>query len=503
MEKIDIIYARQSVDRMDSISIESQIEASEKEVRSKEYKVYNDKGYSGKNTDRPGFQEMLSFIRHGNASRVIVYRLDRISRSVLDFAGLFEEFQKYGVEFVSVNERFDTSTPIGKAMLMIIMIFAQLERETIQQRVVDAYISRSRKGFYMGGRIPYGFTLEDYVIDGKKTQHYVADPEQSKVVMMIYQLYAQPQTSFGDIVRYLHTNGISNTRAKSGYWNRSRISDLIKNSIYVRADMSIYEFFKSHGCELHNDPSDYIGTNGCYLYTDKKGNRKSISLEKHHIVLAPHEGIVPADIWLRARRKCINNEQVAKPIKAKNTWLAGKVKCGKCGYALTIRKSPTKVGRYFICSHHMESCGCEGVGGIYAGEFENFIFEQIKERLKIFETLSSQTVNTVNPKILEINVQIAQIQNEIDALIDKVLSANDTVMVYVNEKVKKLDEKKQALQTELKKLEPTNESQDLNVISNYVDHWDELSFDDKRGVVDILIDVIKATKDDCEIKWKI
>lgn len=189
---MDFIYARQSIDKEDSISIESQIELCLRESTSKEHKVFKDKGYSGKNTDRPDFQEMMSLIRRGGVSRVIVYRLDRISRSVLDFAGLINEFQKYGVEFVSITERFDTSTPIGKAMLMIVMIFAQLERETIQQRVIDAYRSRSRKGFYMGGRIPYGFKLKNTVIDGIKTSMYEAIPEEIQVVELIYSLYDFP-----------------------------------------------------------------------------------------------------------------------------------------------------------------------------------------------------------------------------------------------------------------------------------------------------------------------
>ena len=108
----------------------------------------------------------MAEVRAGGIGRIIVYRLDRISRSVLDFANVISELQKYGVEFVSITERFDTSTPIGKAMLMIVMVFAQLERETIQQRVIDAYRSRSRKGFYMGGRVPYGYELENIVLDG-------------------------------------------------------------------------------------------------------------------------------------------------------------------------------------------------------------------------------------------------------------------------------------------------------------------------------------------------
>ena len=172
MNLFDAIYARQSVDKIDSISVESQVEFCKKEVIGREIKVYTDKGYSGKNIDRPAFQELLRDIESGKINRVIVYRLDRISRSVLDFANLIELFQKNHVDFVSTMEKFDTSTPIGKAMLMIVMIFAQLERETIQQRVIDAYSSRSKRGFYMGGRVPFGFELVETTIDGIRTKMY-------------------------------------------------------------------------------------------------------------------------------------------------------------------------------------------------------------------------------------------------------------------------------------------------------------------------------------------
>ena len=97
---------------------------------------------------------MMNDIRAGKIKRVIVYKLDRISRSILDFANMMEIFQKYHVAFVSSTEKFDTSTPIGRAMLNICIVFAQLERETIQKRVTDAYYARCKRGFYMGGRIP-------------------------------------------------------------------------------------------------------------------------------------------------------------------------------------------------------------------------------------------------------------------------------------------------------------------------------------------------------------
>ena len=137
--RIDAIYARQSVDKKDSISIESQIEFCKYELKGGNCKEYTDKGYSGKNTDRPKFQELVRDIKRGLIAKVVVYKLDRISRSILDFANMMELFQQYNVEFVSSTEKFDTSTPMGRAMLNICIVFAQLERETIQKRVTDAY----------------------------------------------------------------------------------------------------------------------------------------------------------------------------------------------------------------------------------------------------------------------------------------------------------------------------------------------------------------------------
>ena len=100
----------------------------------------------------------------------MVYKLDRISRSILDFANMMELFQQYNVEFVSSTEKFDTSIPMGRAMLNICIVFAQLERETIQKRVTDAYYSRSQRGFKMGGKAPYGFHTEPIKMDGINTK---------------------------------------------------------------------------------------------------------------------------------------------------------------------------------------------------------------------------------------------------------------------------------------------------------------------------------------------
>ena len=97
--------------------------------------IFEDAGYSGKNTDRPKFQEMMSQIRAGGFTHLLVWKIDRISRNLLDFATMYNELKDLGVIFVSKNEQFDTSTAMGEAMLKIILVFAELERKTTSERV--------------------------------------------------------------------------------------------------------------------------------------------------------------------------------------------------------------------------------------------------------------------------------------------------------------------------------------------------------------------------------
>lgn len=500
----DAIYARQSVDKVDSISIESQIEYCKYETRGGPCRVFKDKGYSGKNIDRPEFQNMLAAIRRGEVKRVICYKLDRCSRSILDFANMMEELQKYDVEFVSCTEKFDTSSPMGRAMLNICIVFAQLERETIQQRVTDAYHARSQKGFYMGGRVPYAFMLEPYLIQGKKTSRYAICKDEAEILYQIYLYYSDPQVSIGDVVKHLEENGIRNSRSKDGHWSKSNIASILKNPVYVKADIEVYHFFKNQGTNVLNDPDDFIGTNGCYLFADSSEKRKTLDLEGHKLVIAPHAGIVPSDIWLKCRRKCLNNKQVAKPLKAKNTWLAGKLKCPKCGYGLVIRK--WKNNRYYMCSHRLNNIdACDGVGALMAEDIETIIFEALRTKIEELGTLSGQGSIYDSPKLGELKIKIAQCRKDIENLISKLEMADATLMRYINEKIKEIDEKKDSLERELRLLEDQKRSSliDLDEISSCMEYWEELSNQDKLTVIDALIISICASKDEVSIRWKL
>lgn len=498
----EAIYTRQSVDRVDSISVESQAEFCGREAAGENIQIYTDRGYSGKNTDRPAFQRMMADVEAGKIRRVIVYRLDRISRSVLDFANVIDVFQRHGVDFVSTMEKFDTGTPIGKAMLMIVMIFAQLERETIQRRVVDAYSSRSRRGFYMGGRVPYGFRLKEASIDGIRTKMYEPVADEADTVRRVFALYAEPQTSLGDVARDLNGRRMKNRGGEP--FSRNRIRDMVVNPSYVRADRRFYEFCEGQGAVMVNRPEDFIGTNGAYLYSGGGGRRKTLSMQGHILVLAPHEGLVAADVWLKCRRKCLNNAGAAKPVKAKATWLAGKLKCAQCGYALSAKVYHCKTkadNRYYLCSNKCNGGNCQ-FGSLDADIVDGIVLEEIKRKLGEFGALSRKKRESAGPAAVKQREKAEELDREIASLLEKIPLANETVMGYINARVAALDAQKRELYGKTAQLtEVCGDSR--GVVTGYLDSWEELSTGDKLTVVDSLIENIYASRERLKICWRI
>ena len=499
--RIDAFYGRQSVDRKDSISIESQLEFSKHEFRGDNYKEYKDKGYSGKNTDRPKFQALLRDIERGLIAKVVVYKLDRISRSIIDFANMMELFQKYNVEFVSATEKFDTSTPMGRAMLNICIVFAQLERETIQRRVQDAYYSRCEKGFHMSGKAPYGYTLEPTTLDGIHTKMMAVDPVAAQQVKQMFEMYADPNTSYGDIARHFTEQGVD---FDGGELKRATLSVLLRNPVYAQADLDMYEFFKTQGAAVVNDAADFTGTNGCYLYQGRDVDESKYSTFKDHIlVLAPHEGLVSSETWLACRKKLMNNPTFGGGRKAKNTWLAGKIKCGRCGAGLMVQVT-AKEYRYFRCRRRADNKNCEGCGKLRVHEVENYVYSEMCRRMAEFKMLINGHCGKANPKLTALNVSLAQVEAEIEKLLNTLTGANATLLAYANSKIEELDAQRQSLMKQIADLtaEAVSPAQ-MERITGYLDDWDNVSFEDRRLVADGMISTINATSENIQIKWKI
>ena len=148
-----------------------------------DYVIFEDAGYSGKNTARPAYQKMMSQIREGLFTHLLVWKIDRISRNLLDFANMYQELKDLGVTFVSKNEQFDTSTAIGEAMLKIILIFAELERNMTSERVTATMINRASNGVWNGGRVPYGYDYD------KENQIFSINPEENVIYNFLLDTY--------------------------------------------------------------------------------------------------------------------------------------------------------------------------------------------------------------------------------------------------------------------------------------------------------------------------
>ncbi len=497
MELMEAIYTRQSVDRADSISVDSQAEFCRREATGECVKVYTDRGYSGKNTDRPAFQKMMSDIMDGRIRRVIVYRLDRISRSVLDFVGVIEEFQRHGVDFVSTMEKFDTATPIGKAMLMIVMIFAQLERETIQQRVKDAYQARSRHGLYMGGKVPFGFGLKEAVVDGVVGKIYAPAPEEMEIVRTIFSMYAQPHISLGDVERSLATGKIKSRTGRP--FTRSQIRDMIVNPCYVRADYRLYEFFKGQGTNIINSLEDFSGRTGAYLYTGTNETRKTLSLEGHILVLAPHEGVVSSEVWIKCRSKCLKGSEAVRLGKAKTSWLTGKMRCAQCGALLSVKVYHCKTkadNRYYLCT------GKCGFGSLDADAVEKLIFEEIREKLGKFNAISKVEQGSRGLERARLNARIKQIDQEINSLLQKIPQAGEADMEDINAQAILLDTEKKRLS--IKASQPAQENAyRVDSIPGYLDNWEKVSLCDRIIVANSLMKSIITSQNKIRINWNI
>ncbi len=494
----DAIYTRQSVDRADSISVESQAERCARETAGRETRLYTDKGYSGKDTDRPALRQLLRDVEAGEVRRVVVYRLDRISRSVLDFANVVDLFQKHGVDFVSTVEKFDTGTPVGKAMLMLVMVFAQLERETIQQRVADAYASRSRRGFYMGGRVPFGFALRETVLGGVRTKQYEPVEPEASAVRRAFALYAQPQASLADVARALAAGGAVRRDGKP--FSRSGVRGMMVNPAYVRADARVYAFFLAQGVNLADPPERFTGVHGAYLYSGGGPERKTVSPKGHTLVLAPHEGLVDAGTWLCCRAKCLQNRGGPKPVRARASWLAGKLRCACCGGPLAAKTYHCKTkadNRYFLCANGRAG-GCRAAS-LDAGAVEAAVREELREKLKEFPSLRDPPGGR-DPRADHLQIRIEALGREIDSLLDRVPAASGTLMAHLNRRVEALDAEQESLRAALDALA---EPPAPGGISGYFSKWESLSVQEKHAAADALIEQITAGGDRLEIRWRL
>src|SRR6202167_2371614 len=200
------IYTRVSTDHgldQEFTSLDAQYEAASSYIKSQAHagwtlirSRYDDGGYSGGSTDRPDLQKLLDDIRARKIDIIVVYKVDRLTRSLADFAKLVELFELHAVSFVSVTQQFNTTTSMGRLTLNVLLSFAQFEREIAGERIRDKFAASRRKGMWMGGTIPLGYDVQDRKLIVNK-----AEAETVRLIFARYQALGCVSSLQADLAR--------------------------------------------------------------------------------------------------------------------------------------------------------------------------------------------------------------------------------------------------------------------------------------------------------------
>lgn len=422
--------------------------------------IYVDGGYTGSNLKRPGIQKLIS--ETDKFEMVLVYKLDRLSRSQRDTLYLIEEvFRPNDVDFISMQESFDTSRPFGKAMIGLLAVFAQLEREQIKERTWMGRVARAKTGLYHGGgNIPIGY---DYS-DGK----LVINPYEAEQVKKIYEWYLSG-SSLKAITERLQDEGYTNKYSSYNSWTSVR--NILGNETYTG--------------RLHF--GDIVVENA-------------------------HEAIISDEQYKAAQVLRDKKQEIYGPAFQSKHMLTGLMFCGKCGGRYYLRNS----GRYsyYACysrTKQMKSMikdpNC--MNKIWrAKELDAIVDSKIRELLQSPKMAAELAAS--KPKKMPVvsnNAGIEKRIHDIDKQIGKLMELyqmDDIPAELLGEKINKLYSERTALQNTLvPEAEPAAMPFDLvkELIADAAQIWDYADESQKRRILQSLISKIVITEDNVEIEW--
>ena len=474
------IYSRKSIFTGKGESIENQIEMC-KDYYLRHYGsdvdfiIYEDEGFSGGNTKRPKFQEMLSDIKLKKFDTLICYRLDRISRNVADFSSTLELLQDNNIDFISIKEQFDTSTPMGRAMVYISSVFAQLERETIAERVRDNMLQLAKTGRWLGGQEPFGFKSEkityiDENFNERSLMKLSPVKDELEVVKLIFDKYLETN-SITQVTNYLQDNLYKGKNG--GDWGTTQVKKILSSAIYVISTEETHNYLKSLGINVYGEPNG----NGYLSYNKTRKMIFDRDITEWIYAVAKHKGVIDSKTWLTVQSILEKNKH--KKIKRTATGtnntalLTGILKCSKCGSNMIIKqghKSKTEEGKrydYYVCSKKDNSRGkkCDNknvradrLDSIVLRELKNYNKDYLEESL--IEILNTATDNSNNiNKINKLNLEISEKETSISNLVKQLSSApNEIVANYIMEEINKLSNDISEAKKLLEKLKENKET---------------------------------------------
>lgn len=351
------IYARQSVSKKDSISIETQIELCMKSVpKGENAETYIDRGFTGTNMNRPAFKAMLRDIERGLIKTVHVYRFDRISRSLTDFARLSERLRAKGVTLISATEMIDTSAPMGMMLVRLLVMFAELEQQTIAERLRDNYRSRAEKLMPLGGNPPYGYDT-----------NFTPD-ENAETVRSIYSL-ALKDYSLDAIAKKLNSKGTASP--KGSLWTGQQVGRCLKNPVYVRFKAQLVPYFNREKTPLLLPETAFAEGKGVHLIR---------SQGTAYIAPGSHDGLIEAKLWLTVQDVLLARKPSSSLGSGKSSWLQGLILCGKCGSSCYIRTTGKGEYSYIVCSGRRKGL-CEGLHALSTESVERWAAHILEDEI--------------------------------------------------------------------------------------------------------------------------
>lgn len=508
------IYPRKSVYRDNSDSVQVQVQLCKDYANilyhdvPLDFRIYDkDEGFSGKNTNRPSYKELMQDVIHNEIDTVMVYRLDRISRNVQEFSAMYSIFQKHNVSFVSVKESFDTTTPMGRTVMYILAAFAQLERENTSERVADSMLALGASGKWTGGTLPCGFTSVRKK-EGKKEHSYlVIDPSSIGLVKKLYQLFLEGYSITG-VERYCRDNGIRSPRGQ--FLGSSQIHAILSNPVYCQNSLDAYFYLREVGCSLP-DQILFDGRKGLIGYGRTKTSadaQRTQARSNWTISIGIHDPVIPAADWIAVQKRLGINKSI-RTAKYDCGLLKGVLRC-KCGARMDIRtyvKNNIQFS-YYYCAD-MARQGKQKCNSDYIrvdSVDQSFLAQLRKLRLNP-ASLKLRKSSEELPDAKSLRNNIRALDDSIHNLTAALEQALDTAAAgYIIQKISGLDKEKHALEISLQKaeLQILNAKSDAEIADEIYQSicylLDDFETIDYRGKNELIRKIVKKCILDSETK---